>query len=225
MAIIHIFKAGKHIDSSGGTTTFSENDLATTAMIYNMSQHQAPLVLGHPKDDQPAYGWVDSLSHNVHGLFAHISKISPALYAAVKNGSYRNVSASFHSPYAKENPAKGGWFLKHVGMLGAMPPAVKGLARVEFNERVDGNFIPLDFTDFVDFPARHLQAEIEHAEMNTSLALQENPWEKTPVVAFEEADGYRVAPEQLRLYHAALRYQSAHNTSFIEAVKFVSEVA
>jgi hypothetical protein len=45
------------------------------------------------------------------------------------------VSASFFSPGQEGNPEPSAYYLKHVGFLGAMAPAVKGLAPLNFSER------------------------------------------------------------------------------------------
>ena len=52
----------------------------------------------------------------------------------VKNGLYKKVSASFYSPESKINPEPGKWSLRHVAMLGAQPPAVKGLKGFAYSE-------------------------------------------------------------------------------------------
>jgi hypothetical protein len=86
MAQIQIFKAGRHVTMAGQELVFSDNDLATTAMMYNMGQYRAPLVLGHPSDDMPAYGWVDRLQANCGALFADVEQVDANFAAAVKAG-------------------------------------------------------------------------------------------------------------------------------------------
>ncbi|MFV2030801.1 2-oxoacid:acceptor oxidoreductase, partial [Neisseria sp. S1] len=50
----------------------------------------------------------------------------------VKAGRYKKVSASFYPPGSPSNPVPGKWYVRHVGFLGAHPPAVKGLAPINF---------------------------------------------------------------------------------------------
>jgi hypothetical protein len=52
----------------------------------------------------------------------------------VRSGNYKKISASFFSPYHGDNPAPGIWCLRHVGFLGAVPPAVKGMEALAFSE-------------------------------------------------------------------------------------------
>ena len=62
MPSLHIFKPGRQTAMSGATLDFSESDLAACAQAYDPALHEAPLVIGHPKHDGPAYGWVKSLA-------------------------------------------------------------------------------------------------------------------------------------------------------------------
>lgn len=69
-APIHIFRPGTHTDASGRTLAFSELDLEASAKALAPALFEAPLVVGHPQTDAPAYGWVASLSFSQSGLAA-----------------------------------------------------------------------------------------------------------------------------------------------------------
>ena len=112
---------------SGVALTFAEADLAATAAAYNPALHEAPLVIGHPQLDGPAYGWVTGLQFADGALEATPRKVDPAFAEAVARGSYGKISAAFFTPSAPGNPVPGVYYLRHVGFLGATPPAVKGL--------------------------------------------------------------------------------------------------
>jgi hypothetical protein len=58
---LHIFKPGTQTDMNGRVIQFNESDLAASAQAYDPKVHEAPIVIGHPKHDAPAYGWVKSL--------------------------------------------------------------------------------------------------------------------------------------------------------------------
>ena len=131
-----IFKAGKHIDNAGNSQEFSAEDVAAIAEAYNTTVHEAPIVVGHPKLDGPAYGWVKSLSANNGSLVAEFSELEPAFAELVQSKRYKKVSASFYPPNAPANPTPGQWYLKHLGFLGATPPAIKGLAEINFKKLV-----------------------------------------------------------------------------------------
>lgn len=150
MKPIHIFKTGTHTDSGGQTLTFSETDLTNAVNAYNPSIHQAPIVVGHPKTDAPAFGWVQSLSASDGNLFATPEQVNTEFSEQVKAGSYKKVSASFYSPNSPANPVKGVYYLRHVGFLGAEPPAIKGLQPIEFSEQDnadDAVTLTLDFSE------------------------------------------------------------------------------
>lgn len=124
---IAIFRAGTHRDEKGRTWTFSEGDLAAIAAGYDPANHQAPHVLGHPKTDAPAWGWTKGLEVENGVLYETREQVDPAFAEAVDAGRYKFRSASFYEPNDPANPTPGSWHLKHVGWLGAQPPAVKGL--------------------------------------------------------------------------------------------------
>ena len=60
-ASIHIFKSGTHTAMNGKRMPFTSAELAACAAAYDPAVHEAPLVIGHPTHDAPAYGWVKSL--------------------------------------------------------------------------------------------------------------------------------------------------------------------
>ncbi|MDH5639054.1 MAG: 2-oxoacid:acceptor oxidoreductase, partial [Nitrospinota bacterium] len=59
--VLKIFKAGEQVDSNGRRYKFSRDDLHVLARIYNPIFHEAPLVIGHPTTNAPAYGWAKAL--------------------------------------------------------------------------------------------------------------------------------------------------------------------
>lgn len=130
---IEIFRAGTHTDSSGNQRTFSLADVQAMAASYQPQRHEAPLTLGHPTDNKPAYGWVKALQATPDGrLLMMADQIDAAFADGVQAGRYKKRSASFYPPGNARNPTPGNWYLKHVGWLGAQPPAIKGLADASF---------------------------------------------------------------------------------------------
>jgi len=130
---IEVFKAGTHTDSKGRQVTFSKADVEQ--MVENHKLGAAPAVIGHPKDTAPAYAQVAQYKLDDDGrLFAKFDKINPAFEAGVESGAYYNRSVSVH----KDD--RHGWRVRHVGWLGAMPPAIDGLQPVEFSADDDNCF-------------------------------------------------------------------------------------
>ncbi len=133
-----IFIAGTRADNSGKEVTITPDDLNAIANGYNPSFHEAPIVIGHPDDNAPAYGWVKSLSAKGDKLYAEFGEMDEGFVELVKSGRYKKLSASFYPPKHPSNPKPDNWYLRHIGFLGALPPAVKGLSPVSFNDNSDG---------------------------------------------------------------------------------------
>ena len=145
---IHIFRPGRHTSMQGATIDFGEGDLIATAKAYDPTRHEAPLVIGHPRADAPAWGWVGGLTADEGGLFATPRQLDPAFAEMVRAGRFKKVSASFYTPDSPHNPVPGVYYLRHVGFLGAQPPAVKGLAPVNFAEGdTDEGCVSFDFAE------------------------------------------------------------------------------
>lgn len=140
---IQIFKPGRHTAMSGAELAFSESDLAASAAAYNPALSEAPIVVGHPALDLPAYGWVKSLAFADGGLEAEPDQVDPAFAEMVAAGRFKKISAAFYPPDAPKNPVPGVYYLRHVGFLGAAAPAVKGLRTPAFAE--DDGVVTLEF--------------------------------------------------------------------------------
>lgn len=146
MSKIHIFRAGRHTAMQGQSLEFSEQDLLATAKAYDPAIHEAPLVIGHPKGNAPAFGWVAGIEARPEGLFAIPRQLDPAFAEQVREGRFKKVSASFYAPDSPHNPKPGVYYLRHVGFLGAQPPAVKGLEPFEFQDDGEG-CITVEFSE------------------------------------------------------------------------------
>ena len=150
MKRLHILRAGTHIDSAGRKHTFSATDIADVAESYDPALHEAPLVVGHPRDDKPAYGLIASLSAESDDLYAHPKQVHRDFAEMVRDGRFPKISASLYPPGAAPNPTPGRWHLRHVGFLGAQPPAIKGLRPVQFAAADDPSLavdIEIDFAE------------------------------------------------------------------------------
>lgn len=130
---IEIFRAGTHTDDSGTVHSFSEADLAATAKAYDPTIREAPLTVGHPEHDKPAFGFVRALQVNADGRLAmSTADVQPAFAEMVQARRFPKRSASFYPPKHPNNPKPGTWYLRHVAFLGAQPPAVSGLRDIQF---------------------------------------------------------------------------------------------
>ena len=146
MMRIAIFRPGKHKPDAPNITAADAQRIAES---YDKKKHHAPMVIGHPASDDPAHGWVDSLSFKDGKLYANLSQVSKEFAKIVRDGAYKYISPAFYRPNASSNPVKGeSYYLRHVGCLGAVPPAVKGLPPLAFGAGEDENdFFSIDFED------------------------------------------------------------------------------
>lgn len=131
---IRIFKPGSFTSVDGSRHSFSRDDLVQAAAAYDPEGDPAPLVIGHPAIDHPAYGWATGLRLEGDELIADVDQVEPGFAETVNAGRYRKVSASFYPPTHHGNPKPGSWYLKHIGFLGAAAPALKGLGTVSLAE-------------------------------------------------------------------------------------------
>lgn len=143
---IEVFRTGTFTPMSGEAVTYSAADLEGIAAGYDADAAPAPVVIGHPKTDDPAYGWVTGFEydHDADLLFADIGQLEPEFVEAVEAGRYKKVSMSFHMPDAPNNPTPGQWSAKHIGFLGGAAPAVSGLKTVQFAQGKDGEAVTFE---------------------------------------------------------------------------------
>lgn len=133
---IEIFRGGQQTDSSG--KVHDGDALVDRAVAsFNVARHEPPLVVGHPKENGPAFGWVEGLTSQLQGgakvLLAKFRQVAPEFEKLARAGRFKKRSASFYPDGS----------LRHVGFLGAAPPAVKGLADVAFS--ADDQAVTFDF--------------------------------------------------------------------------------
>ncbi|KKL93417.1 hypothetical protein LCGC14_1874870, partial [marine sediment metagenome] len=141
---------GTFTSMNGTSHTYSLEDVEGIARNYH-ADAPAPIVIGHPSTDAPAYGWVDRLYVEKGILKAILKDVVTEFSDSVKNGRYRKISASLFPPHNHANPTPGKWYLKHVGFLGATAPAISGLAPVAlagFGEMVEITFDPQAVNSF-----------------------------------------------------------------------------
>jgi hypothetical protein len=124
-----IFKAGTHTDSAGQKKEWTIEDLARIAGAYDPAGHEAPVVIGHPETNSPAFGWAKKLFIEGDTLWAD-AEIVPELDDLIERGLYKKRSVSLYEDGT----------LRHIGFLGGNPPAVKGLPDIAFNDKQVSHF-------------------------------------------------------------------------------------
>lgn len=117
-----VFRTGRHRDRLGVEHCITAADVDQAIKAYKAGT--APVVVGHPALNAPAFGWIDAFRRLGDRVQARCSQVVSEFADMVERGMYRNRSISFNSD---------GTF-RHVGFLGAWPPAVKGLELIQFAE-------------------------------------------------------------------------------------------
>jgi hypothetical protein len=165
---VHVFRAGDQTSAQGVQRNFSEKDLQQVVDNYDPSVHEAPLVIGHQGDNDsvPSYGWIKGFSRQGDNLYADV-EFTKTARDLVKDGHYRKVSISFYSPDSAINPFKGKWSARHLALLGASPPAVKGLEKFSFSE-AEGVY---------DFAVALAPSDIFDEELGPTLIVEKSPLE------------------------------------------------
>jgi hypothetical protein len=140
---MEIFRTGTFAAMDGRRLSYGAADLDRIVNTYQPNMHEAPLVIGHPEHNHPAWGWVAALKRVDDRLLMLPKQVVPAFAEMVRNGMFKKRSISLYPDGS----------LRHVGFLGALPPAVKGLEDVAFGSgcpwlvsfELDG--ICIDFAD------------------------------------------------------------------------------
>ena len=186
---IEVFRSGTVRDSGGELRNFSEADLDAIAATYNQRvasdrSEMAPIVKGHPKDNAPALGWTKYLKRSGDKLIAAIKDICPEFMEEYAAGRYRRVSISLYP----DN------MLRHIGFLGGMAPAVRGLQSADYSESdgviripedIEPVNIPLEVEFGLEFAALdgdgmnleqmiHTHGELKECQKIINMMNQEN---------------------------------------------------
>lgn len=159
-----VFRCGTHLDHSGKWRTFTEADIDKAIASYQSDS--APIVVGHPTLNAPAFGWIQQFRRQGPTLQARASRVADEFADLVKRGLYKNRSISFNSD---------GTF-RHVGFLGAAAPAVKGLEDIQFADK--GEFITMDTAETVQTEQAAAQEQAEEVQAETEGQAAENKAEE-----------------------------------------------
>lgn len=129
---IESLRPGTFSDSTGHVWTFTEQDIVDMAAGYDPARSPAPVVIGHPKMDDPAVGLIQSAAmvNAKLNLTLNQASLDPAFAADVAAKKFYRVSLRLFTPTHPANPNPGKWSIRHLGFLGAFPPAIPGLAPV-----------------------------------------------------------------------------------------------
>lgn len=191
---IEIFKVGDHLDSCGNLQKINADFIDRVVANFNADAHEPPLVVGHPKENAPAFGWAKELRKNGDSLEAKFGDTDDEFERLVAERKYPKRSASFYL-----NPP----MLRHVGFLGAQPPALKGLREIQFNDgdrtavEISFNFNEENLMSEKNEPATEEKKTFTEwmKEMFGGGGQQQQP---APAASFSEADKKQLIAEAVK---------------------------
>ena len=127
---IDVCRAGTWRDMAGREVALDEARFDRIVAAHAAAD-PAPVVVGHPETDAPAFAWIDRLRRSGDRLQAKLRDISAPFREAVEAGRYAGRSIALQ-----------GDTLRHLGFLGGRAPAVPGLAPTQFADKPE-TVIPL----------------------------------------------------------------------------------
>ncbi len=210
---IEVFRPGTLTPMQGQSITYSAADLRAAADAYDKDTAPAPVVVGHPSTDAPAYAWAAGFEYDTlaQRLYADVGEINPAFAEAVRKGSYKKVSLSFHRPDSPANPVPGTWYPKHIGFLGGAAPAVTGLRNVQF---ADSDEAVTFVADFAGVPKARISVPVG------GVSVPGDPAFAAREAAFAEKEA-EFAAREAAWREKERNYARAENASFTE--RLISE--
>lgn len=128
-----LFKTGTHKDTTGVEHKITGAELQAIEKKFSELNDDSPLVVGHPETNSPAYGWLKKVKVFGDKLMGMAEDVIPEFAEAVNKRMFKKISLSLRPDFS----------IRHVGFLGAAPPAVKGLIPVPVGCFAEG---PGDFT-------------------------------------------------------------------------------
>lgn len=102
---------------------------------YDPSRNPAPVVMGHPKDDDsaPSFGKLADARVEGNRLFVKIAGLADEAKDGVRKHRILNRSMAFWHPSHPSNPNPGKLSFRHLGLLGGSPPAIPNMAPLRFS--------------------------------------------------------------------------------------------
>jgi hypothetical protein len=133
---VEVLKVGTFRDMHGRDIPITRADLAELAASYDPARYRAPIVIGHPQIEDPSWGTIERFEVDGDSLYAVEGAVDAQFAAFREAGRFAERSLSYFLPQHPNNPTPGKKHPKHCGWLGAVPPAVPGLARLQGRDRL-----------------------------------------------------------------------------------------
>ena len=179
-----VFRCGTHTDRFGREVTITRDDIDRAISAYE--KDSAPIVVGHPSLNTPAFGWIGAFRRIGDVVQAKASSVADEFADLVQRHLYKNRSLAFGP----------GMRFRHVGFLGAMPPAVKGLKDIQFNREEE--FMDVEFSESANTPAAAETAQPQADNPNAPAPESQSETEDAQPPKAEKAEGKEAEEARLK---------------------------
>lgn len=125
--MLELFRVTDKTARNGKRYKIGAEELRQSAAAYDPKLKAAPLVIGHPKDDSPAFGWLKRVDAVADLLTGEPTSVAAAFAEAVNAKAFPKISMAFYPPDAANNPKPGVFYPRHVGFFGGQQTIVDGL--------------------------------------------------------------------------------------------------
>lgn len=167
---VEVFRAGTWTSAEGMSRTYTTDELKDIVAAHKAlaDDLHIPLRLGdHAEDDDAgakmAYGWVSDLKVKGDRLLAFFTHVPDELKEKMRSKQYRSVSIGLWLDWRYEGVTYP-FVMNHVAILGALQPAVKGLADIDANMQNGHEVVAYTFTEGDEMELKEALAKISELE-------------------------------------------------------------
>lgn len=164
-----VFKSGKHTDSKG--RPFEATNETLDRIVEMNKGREVPIAIGHPEMDSPAWGWVNEFKRVGDVLYAKVKSLAPQFEDWLGKKLYKERSVALNPDMT----------MRHIGFLGAMPPAVEGLPGLAL--AAAGTEMVFEFSRFDDENQNQKKEEHVMKKLFALLGLTETATEDDAIAA------------------------------------------
>jgi phage I-like protein len=161
---VPLLETGVFIDANGYEREIDQNTIDQMASTYDPDLHDAFIIPGHSSDPEfgvpstdtaVSLGWIKSVISMPNTLLGDL-EIHPKLYDWIQQKLFKYRSLAYYTADDPRNPTPGSPYIRHLAILGATPPAIKGMVNLlAFSDNVNAPDIvnvkqPLETEDLMD---------------------------------------------------------------------------
>lgn len=203
---IDILSTGTNIDAFGNEIETDLKKLKEIANSYDPSLFKGKIILGHssdpafmagrvPSDKIPSHGTIErAYVDEDEGKLRGVVEVADDAVDWISEKHFTDRSVALYSPTSPYSPKKGEYYIRHLALLGAAPPAIKGLKPLDeilaesYSESTDLGVETITMKDMKNTVPDNTGKNLDEIEANM---------EKDPTVLSEDNrcwEGYEPVP-------------------------------